>query len=53
MNTYNPLKKHDWLDPSSSSYRRPPSNWREILINLARERGGELEGLADELESQP
>ena len=40
------------LDPSSVSYRKPPANWREILIRLARARGGELEGLADELEAE-
>lgn len=39
------------MDPSKRGYRRPPANWREILIRLARERGGELLELADELES--
>lgn len=36
------------LEPSSRGYRKP---WREALAKLARERGGELVGLADELES--
>lgn len=39
------------LDEQSPNYRKPPANWREILIRLARERGGELLELADELES--
>lgn len=40
------------LDPSSDSYRSPPPNWREALIRLARDRGGELAGLAEELEAE-
>ena len=38
------------LDESSPNYRRPPANWREIIMRLARERGGEMSELADELE---
>lgn len=40
------------LDPLGPGYRKPPANWREILVRLARERGGELAGLADELEAE-
>ncbi len=39
------------LDPDSANYRRPPEEWRPKLAALARERGGELQGLAEELEA--
>lgn len=38
------------LDPGSDSYRRPPPDWQPKLAELARRRGSELEGLAEELE---
>ena len=38
------------LDPASSNYRHPPDRWRPKLLRLARERGGALQGLAEELE---
>jgi len=37
------------LDPSASSYRKPPPGWRPRLADLARERGGRLLGLADKI----
>lgn len=38
------------LDPSNPNYRKPPANWRAVLATLARERGGRLDDLTDELE---
>lgn len=38
------------LDPSASGYRSPPSGWETVVAKLARERGGELERLAEDLE---
>lgn len=38
------------LDPASSSYRRPPAEWRAVLARLARRRGGDLLKLADKIE---
>lgn len=38
------------LDPESPSYRTPPPGWQGAIIKLARERGGELVKLAEELE---
>jgi hypothetical protein len=38
------------MDPESSSYRRPPAGWQAALGKLARERGRELHGIADQLE---
>jgi hypothetical protein len=38
------------LDPSSSSYRRPPDGWEAAIAKLARQRAKELERLARELE---
>lgn len=37
-------------DPSTRNYRPPPQDWRVVLARLARERGGELRAIADELE---
>ncbi len=37
------------LDPSNSSYRRPPEGWEGAIARLARERAAELEQLAEEL----
>lgn len=39
------------LDPEGPSYRKPPENWREAAVGLARERAEELMTLADELEA--
>lgn len=39
------------LDSSNPEYRSPPQNWQRVLARLARERGRELEVLADELDS--
>lgn len=38
------------LEPSASSYRRPPSGWELRLAQLVRERVFQLEQLATELE---
>ncbi len=38
------------LDPEKDGYRTPPAEWEKVLAKLARERGGELERLAEELE---
>lgn len=38
------------LDPSSSSYRKPPEGWESAVAKLARERAAELVSLAGELE---
>lgn len=38
------------LDPENPGYRSPPAAWGRLLAQMARERGGELHGLADELE---
>jgi hypothetical protein len=38
------------MDPSSANYRRPPDGWEKAIAKLARERAGELLGLAEELE---
>ena len=40
------------LSTSASSYRSPPPGWEKAVAKLARERGGALIELADELESQ-
>lgn len=32
--------------------RQPPVNWRSVIATLARERGGELLKLADEMEGK-
>lgn len=36
-------------DPDSSSYRTPPSNWREVVIRLAEQRIEQLRNLVAEL----
>lgn len=37
------------LDPTTRSYRPPPSNWREALAALAERKGGGLQRLAKQL----
>ena len=37
------------LDPTTRSYRPPPSNWRKALAELARRKGGTLTQLAKQL----
>jgi hypothetical protein len=37
------------MDPGSASYRNPPSNWKAVLAQLARERSEKLVDFADEL----
>lgn len=37
------------LDPSSSSYRRPPEGWQRAVADLAEQRARELVDLAAEL----
>jgi hypothetical protein len=37
------------LDPTSKSYRSPPSNWPAVVAELAEKRARELQALADEL----
>ena len=38
------------LDPGTDSYRPPPAGWEKAIAKLAREKAGELEKLAEELE---
>lgn len=38
------------LDPDAAGFRKPPEGWQEAVIELARERGGELLELAEKLE---
>ena len=37
------------LDPTTRSYRPPPSNWREALAALAKRKGRGLQQLAKQL----
>jgi hypothetical protein len=39
------------LDPASPAYRSPPAEWKPVLARLARERMGELDALAKELDA--
>lgn len=38
------------LDQSHANYRRPPEGWERALAKLARGRGKELQGVAEQLE---
>ena len=38
------------LDGSKDGYRTPPQGWQTVLSPIARDRGGELVKLAEELE---
>lgn len=38
------------MNPSSSSFRRPPSGWETAVARLAEERANELLKLRDELQ---
>ncbi|MBB4634638.1 hypothetical protein [Longimicrobium terrae] len=40
------------MDPESGSYRNPPAGWELAVAKLARERSGELQALAEDLEEQ-
>jgi hypothetical protein len=40
------------LSTSASSYRSPPQGWEKAVAKLARERGGALIELADDMEAQ-
>jgi hypothetical protein len=40
------------LSSSASSYRSPPAGWEVAVAKLARERGGELLRLADDMEAR-
>jgi hypothetical protein len=40
------------LDPSHPNYRTPPATWRATFARLARDRGVQLEQLAEELERE-
>jgi len=40
------------LSTSASSYRSPPLGWEKAVAKLARQRGGALIELADEIEAQ-
>jgi hypothetical protein len=40
------------LISSASSYRSPPAGWEAAVAKLARERGGELLKLADDMEAR-
>jgi hypothetical protein len=37
------------LDPASAAYRKPPSDWREVVARIARKRARAFDQLADEL----
>ncbi|HEX8393501.1 MAG TPA: hypothetical protein VF665_14250 [Longimicrobium sp.] len=39
------------LAPDAASYRSPPAGWEKVVVNLARERGRELDRLVKELEN--
>ena len=38
------------LSPDAAANRAPPTNWREVVVRLARRRAQDLNRLADELE---
>lgn len=38
------------MSPDAASYRSPPEGWQRVLARLARDRGRELQALADTLE---
>jgi hypothetical protein len=38
------------LAPDARGYRTPPADWERVVARLARERGRELQGLAERLE---
>jgi hypothetical protein len=40
------------MDPSASSYRKPPAGWQAAVARLARKRITELARLADALEPE-
>ena len=40
------------MDPGSDGYRSPPDGWELVVAKLARQRGGELVKLADQLEGE-
>jgi hypothetical protein len=41
------------LDPDSSSYRRPPASWRDVIARIAETRSRELADLAASLRADP
>jgi hypothetical protein len=38
------------LDPDSLNYRSPPAGWPKVVARLAKERGKQLNALADRLD---
>jgi hypothetical protein len=40
------------MDPASGAYRSPPAGWELAVAKLARERSGEIQSLAEDLERQ-
>jgi hypothetical protein len=39
------------MEPDSPAYRTPPAGWRASFAKLARQRGGDMEKLARDLDS--
>lgn len=39
------------LSPEAASYRSPPSGWQHVIVELARQRGRELDGLVNSIEA--
>jgi hypothetical protein len=46
------LMRQARLNTSASSYRSPPDGWEAAVARLARQRGGDLLKLAEEMEAQ-
>ncbi len=44
--------KQERLHSGSEAHRTPPQGWERVLARLARERGDELHGLAEDLEGR-
>ena len=40
------------MDPSTTSYRKPPEGWRDAILKIARRRQEGFEGLIQELEEE-
>jgi len=40
------------LDPNNPSYRSPPSGWKKVLAQLAREKSARLRALASDIEAE-
>lgn len=40
------------LEPDKPGFRAPPSDWRSRLAKMGREKGGDLQRIADELAAE-